>query len=630
MESVLKSRQWLITLGLLALALAAVIGSIMTRDLGPLQSSTSPGTTNQPAPLVDERPLQTARATAKLASSADERKFADQAAEFADSEVDLAFHDALRDAANHTVQPTAQNRELYEHASQSEAQVKADQDRVDQLKKELAAASGARQQSVQEQLDVAQAQLELDQDESSDAKEDLIRSGADPGSLIQRQFDQHQAAEHGTDEKPAAIATNPEVNYQAGSLWAQFAAWRALRNKAIPLQQARDEANRTATALAEKHAALDQKVKNAKTKTKSASNTGQPNNAQSNNAQPSSAQPNSGQTNSSQPSSAPAAPTAVKALHRLSDDQKNLADLDKRIQDSQELANSYTGWIALIHSHQRAALHGMIQSALLIILIVMTVYVADRWVDRYLSERGTGTRLHTLRAVIRFAVQAAGVLLILLVILGVPQQTTTFLGLATAGITVAMKDFIVAFFGWFVLMGKNGLRVGDWVEINGVAGEVVEINLLRTVLLETGNWTDTGHPTGRKVAFVNSYAIEGHFFNFTTSGQWMWDELLITVPPNQDPYPLLDSIQATVTKETEANAAAAEKEWKNAASDYKVSSVSAAPTVNLRPTPAGVEVHVRYIARAQERSAIRTRLNQALVELLHHRVDEKASMSAAK
>ncbi len=632
MESLLKSRQWLITLGLLLLALAAVIGSIMTRDLGPLQSSTSSGTASQQAPLVDERPLQTARAMAKLASSADERKFADQAAELADSEVDLAFHDALRDAADHTVQPTAQNRELYEHASQSEAQVKVDQDRVDQLKKELASASSARQQSVQEQIDVAQAQLELDQDESSDAKEDLIRSGADPGSLIQRQFDQHQAAEHGTDEKPAATATNPEVNYQAGSLWAQFAAWRALRDKAIPLQQARDEANRTATALAEKHALLDQKVKSAKTK--SASNAGQPNNAQSNNAQPSSAQPNSAQANSSQsgnqPSSAPAAPTAVKALHRLSDNQKNLADLDKRIQDSQELANSYAGWIALILSHQRAALHGMIQSALLIILIVMTVYIADRWVDRYLSERGTGTRLHTLRAVICFAVQAAGVLLILLVILGVPQQTTTFLGLATAGITVAMKDFIVAFFGWFVLMGKNGLRVGDWVEINGVAGEVVEINLLRTVLLETGNWTDTGHPTGRKVAFVNSYAIEGHFFNFTTSGQWMWDELLITVPQNQDPYPLLESIQSTVTKETEANAAAAEKEWKNAASNYKVSSVSAAPTVNLRPTSAGVEVHVRYIARAQERSAIRTRLNQALVELLHHRVDEKASMSAAK
>ena len=347
-------------------------------------------------------------------------------------------------------------------------------------------------------------------------------------------------------------------------------------------------------------------------------------------AQPS-APSNSGQSRDQQ-IPAPVQTPTVKALRRLSDDEKNLADLDKRIQDQQELANSYAGWIAVIRSHQRAALHGMIRSVLVIILIVLMVYLADRTVERYLADKGQErTRLHTLRAVIRFAVQAVGVMLILLVIIGAPQQTTTFLGLATAGITVAMKDFIVAFFGWFVLMGKNGLRVGDWVEINGVAGEVVEINLLRTVLLETGNWTETGHPTGRKVAFVNSYAIEGHFFNFSTSGQWMWDELQITVPPNQDPYPLLDAIQQRVAKETKTNAAAAEEEWKNSASNYKVRSVSAAPTVNLRPTSTGVEVHVRYIAPAQERSAIRARLNQSLVELLHHRdADKTKTMSAAK
>jgi small-conductance mechanosensitive channel len=631
MESLMKSRQWLIALGLVGLVLAAVVGSILTRDLGPLAAPTATGTTTEQAPLVDERPLQTARAMVKLAVGADEHRFADQAAELADNEVDLDFHDALRDAADHPVPPSPQNRELFEHASQSEVDVKTDQDRVEQLKKELASASGAKQERAQEQLDVAQAQLELDQDEANDAKEDLIRSGADPGSLIQRQFDQHQAAEHAADEKPAAAAASPEINYQAGTFYAQFVAWRALRNEALPLLEAQNEARQTAAKLVEKHAALEKQVTAGKAKQRqNPPATSQPTSGQTSPGQ-ASVQPNASQS-PSQPSAVPAtANTAVKALHRLSNDQKNLADLDKRIQDEQELANSYAGWIAVIRSHQRTALHGMFQSAVFIILIVLMVYLADRSIDRRLAEMGPGTRLHTLRAVIRFAVQAVGVLLILFVIAGAPQQTTTFLGLATAGITVAMKDFIVAFFGWFVLMGKNGLRVGDLVEINGVAGEVVEINLLRTVLLETGNWADSGHPTGRKVAFVNGYAIEGHFFNFTTSGQWLWDELTITVPPNQDPYPLLDAIQKTVAKETETNVHAAEKEWQNAASNYKVSSVSAAPTVNLRPTSSGVEVHVRYIARAQERSAIRTRLNQALVELLHHRdPDKKESMSAAK
>jgi small-conductance mechanosensitive channel len=616
MESLMKSRQWLIVLGLLALVLAAVVGSVLTSDLG------APAVQNshtRRAPLVDERPLQTARAVSKLASGWDEKRFADQALRVSDNEVDLAFEGALRDASNHPAQSTPETRELYAHLSQAEADVQADQDQLKQLKKQLATASGAKQDSAQEQVDLAQAQLDLDQDELDDAREDLARSGADPLSRIQRQLKRHKETEHETDAKPSsAPAVVPETAPAGTNLYAQFIRWKALRGSATPLQQARDESAQAEAALSHAHDSLEKQVAAEKASKRATS-------------QPATSLPVSNPSPASSTATG-TTPASITSLRRLSDDQKNLSDLDKRIQDQQELGTNYGNWIALVQSQQRAALHGMIQSALWILLIILLIYLTDRLIDHILTQRvAEGTRLHTLRVVIRSCVQAVGALLVLLVIFGAPSQMPTVLGLAGAGLTVAMKDFIVAFFGWFVLMGKNGLRVGDWVEINGVAGEVVEINLLRTVLLETGNWNETGHPTGRKVAFVNNYAIEGHFFNFTTSGQWMWDELQITVPPNQDPYPLLDSIQATVTKETETNAAAAEKEWKNAVSNYKVSSVSAAPTVNLRPTAAGVEVHVRYIARAQERSAIRTRLNQALVELLHHReADKKESMSAAK
>jgi small-conductance mechanosensitive channel len=615
MESWMKFRQWLIPIGLLVLVLAAVIASILTRNLGAPETSSSSESVTDQTQLVDERPLQTARAMAKLASNSDEQRVAAMAVQFADNEVDLAFHDALRDAADHPPQNKPQNRGFYEHASQAEAQVKADQTAVDELKKQLASAAGARQGNLQEQLDVAQAQLELDQDELNDAREDLVRSGADPGSLIQRQFDQHQAAEHTADEKPAQAAENKsEVNYQAGNLMAQFAAWRALRNKAAPLQQARDEAIQDAAALTRAHDALEKQIAAEKL------------------SKPPINRPAIIQSNSTLQAQGNAR-TAIQSLHLLSGDQKNLADLDRRIRDQQQSGNSYATWIAMVQSHQRVAVHGMTQSLIWILLIVMSVYLTDRVIYYQLGKIGPErTRWQTLRAVIRFAVQAVGVLLILLVILGTPSQMPTILGLAGAGLTVALKDFIVAFFGWFVLMGKNGLRVGDWVEINGVAGEVVEINLLRTVLLETGNWTDTGHPTGRKVAFVNTYAIEGHFFNFTTSGQWMWDELKIMLPSNADPYPLLDAMQKAVAKETEANVQAAGKEWQSSASRYKVSSVSAAqPAVNLWPTALGAEVHVRYITRAEERSAMRARLNQALVQLLHQQgVDERSGVPAAR
>jgi small-conductance mechanosensitive channel len=600
----MTSRPWLIPCVLLTLVLAAVVGSVATRDSGAPRTSVRVHS-DSPAPLVDERPLQTARAMARLASGQDERRLADQITQFADTEVDLAFHDALRDAAHYVA--TAKDKVFFVRVSQAESQVTGDQAREAELKKQVAATTGLRQQDLQDQLDLVQAQLELDQDALNDAHEDLMRSGADPGSLIQRQFDEHLAAEHTADKPSAPAASGAEVNDRAGCMVAQFATWRALRRKAAELQPARSEAALAANQLTQQRDALRTRLEGVRAGVA----------AGAAGVAASGADAREGHR------------SVVASLHHLSDDQKTLADFGKRIQDQLALVNGYTAWTAIIRSHQRAAVHGMIQSALWILLIVLAVYLFNTAIDRYLADLGSArTRLLTVRGVIHSTAQAVGLLLILLVVFGVPSQIGTILGLAGAGLTVALKDFIIAFFGWFALMGKHGLRVGDWVEINGVSGEVVEINLMRTVLLETGNWTDSGHPTGRKVAFVNSYAIEGHFFNFTTHGQWLWDELQITVPPGQDPYPLLDGMQATLAKETESSAHAAEEEWQSATARYKVRAVSTVPAVTLRPTSAGVEIHVRYIARAHERPAIRARLNQALVELLHRRnADERPPAS---
>jgi small-conductance mechanosensitive channel len=170
--------------------------------------------------------------------------------------------------------------------------------------------------------------------------------------------------------------------------------------------------------------------------------------------------------------------------------------------------------------------------------------------------------------------------------------------------------------------------VGDWVEINGVGGEVVDIGLLRTVLLETGNWADSGHPTGRKVTFVNSFAIEGHFFNFTTSGQWLWDELEVAIPSGENPYLMVEQIQKIVLAETEKNSQLAEQEWQRAARRYG-SHFSALPAIDIRPSGSGVAVMVRYITRAHERYEVRSRLYQAIVELLHRKHVPPPSKSLA-
>src|SRR5581483_251180 len=186
----------------------------------------------------------------------------------------------------------------------------------------------------------------------------------------------------------------------------------------------------------------------------------------------------------------------------------------------------------------------------------------------------------------------------------------------TAGLTVALKDFIVAFVGWFVLLGRNGIHVGDWVEIEGVGGEVIEIGLLKTVLLEVGNWTATGHPTGRRVGFLNSFAIEGHFFNFSTTGQWLWDQIQVTLPATGDPYQMADQIANVVARETDAEVQEAEQDWKRVTSQYGLREFSAKPAVELRPSATGMELVVRYITRASQRYEVKSRLFQLIVNVL--------------
>src|SRR5438105_2051855 len=118
----MKPRQWMTTLGLLALVALAAIGLILTRDRE--QTDGQKAGSGRRAPLVNEKPLRTAREMGALASDTVERRLAAQVEKLADHEVDLAFNDALHDAAEHPVTPTAETKELLARQNKAEAAIK--------------------------------------------------------------------------------------------------------------------------------------------------------------------------------------------------------------------------------------------------------------------------------------------------------------------------------------------------------------------------------------------------------------------------------------------------------------------------------------------------------------------------
>jgi small-conductance mechanosensitive channel len=607
----MKPIHWITASVLFLLMALTIVGLVRTReqkapaetgDTGKAPANRLQAREQTKRPLVDERPLLTARRVSALASTPEEQALAHQALKVSDHEVDLAFFDALRSAEENPPPLSPEAKLLEERKNKATLALKEDQESITQLTRKLAAAPESQKDNLQDQIDVAKAQMDLDQDEVDDASEDLEQAGGDPQSKLKRLKAEHDAGDQ-TNTQPTSAVNPREYDYKAHTMLAVVRAWKALRDKKALIEEARQEAADKAQRLTQRHTVLAAQVEREKENRAAAKQHARGF--------------ATGSKVSSRDESKAGAQTALDSLKNYSRDQKNLADLGRRIQDEQELTEAYTNWIGLVGIRQRAGLHNLIESLLWILVVALIVYMAHRVIDRLFGGMtAENKRVETLRAVVKFGAEALGVIVVLLIVFGMPSETTTILGLAGAGLTVAGKDVIMAFFGWFLLMGRNGIRVGDWVEINGVGGEVIEIGLLKTVLLETGNWADAGHPTGRRVSFVNSFAIEGHYFNFSTSGQWMWDELQFTLSADQDPYAVIDGLQKLVAKDTEANAKKAEQEWQHTTTRYHVQAFSAEPAINVRPSGSGVEVRVRYITRAYERHETRKRLYEAVVAML--------------
>ncbi len=545
-------------------------------------------------PLVDVRPLRTARALAPMAGRPNEVALAQEALRVADREVDLSFAMAFRAADDQPAPTDVKTLKLLERVTRRQKRLEEAQARVAELTKAAAKAVDSRKDLLQDQLDEAEAWVSVAQDSVDDAKVDLQRAGGDRHAQIQQLKDEHDASEHqgAPAEGAAAARPAPAAPARSRGLLGRVQEWSDLRAIRKALRDGQEEARTAAARLRRQHDDLAEKLKASGAEV-----------------------PAPGGATDTPPGSDESVARRARTRH-LTSQQKDVLGLNRRARLQGELARIYSQWEALVAGRIRSVLHGSLLSVAALLLLALVVVATDGWLTRFFSGLGPErVRVLTIRRVARVAVESAGVVLGLLIVFGPPGQLAMLLGFAGAGLTIALKDFIVGFFGWFVLMGKDGIRVGDWVEINGVTGEVADIGPLHTVLLETGNWTDAGHPTGRRVTFVNSFAIEGHYFNFSTSGQWLWDEVVATLPPGRDPYPVVESIRTMVTRETQEMARLAEEEWTKAGHSRGLSGFSGAPSITVRPGSGGLEVVVRYVTRANERHSLRARLYQALVDL---------------
>ena len=531
--------------------------------------------------VVDQRPWQTAATLAALAQSAEEREFAREAERLADHEVDQAFSQSLRQASLDQPKLSGRALALQQRITELQNVLKSDQARIASL---TATSRAPTAEAKATDLEVAKAQLGLDQNQLEDSLEDLARETGDQRSKLQQELATRQAAmkryhdEASNADVQAAVASADQYK----TLSQQLSTWRSIKKRKELIAQAGQLAAADVAALTDDEKRLKNEAADASKKP-------------------------IGDSSSER----------IQRLQQMATWQNILSILSDRLQTQQQLVTLYGRWGEQVEIQRKIVVHLILGSVAWIAFICLLMVLAGSILQLALQKIVHDVRQRqTLKTVVSLGTQAVGLLLVLLVVFGVPSQMPTILGLVTAGLTVVFQDFILAFCGWFVLMGPNGIRVRDWVEIDGVGGEVVQLGLFRTWLLETGNWTAHGHPTGRRVSFLNGYAIRGKYFNFSTAGQWMWDEIKVSVPSGAGIHALIQKIYEVAVKITEADARMAEGEWKRVTREEGAPQFSAMPSVNLRPAGAGIDIVIRYITRAGVRLETRNQLFAMIVDLM--------------
>jgi small-conductance mechanosensitive channel len=577
---------------LLFVALAGVTIGILRTNQGP--SAQSRGTRRSSLDrnfVVDQSSLVTAQQILRLPTTPEERSYAYDALRLADQELDLAFAQQVQTASNQPPSKSPEVKQLSDKLQQSLRDSVDDQGRVAELTTALAKAGPSTVQATSDRLELAKAQAALDQDEVDDARGDLQRAGGDPQGRIQAIIAEHDAASHASDSTHIVITPAPERRgmLQRGD------ALLTLRDKVRQLDKAKRTADSLATLFKQRHDRIEARIAHM--------------------------------IDSATAQVTHDSAAALLALTRArARSEKSRSLYDERIDDQRRLSDTYAAWSGVVASQARVLSNELLRSTAIILAIVLVGMLLTRWIEYLFGTHvADHRRAQTLMMISRATFQVGGVLLILLVVFGPPSDLGTVLGLLGAGLTFALKDFIIGFLGWFVLMGKNGIRVGDQVEINDVTGEVVEIGMFYTVLLETGAWSES-HPTGRRVTFTNGFAIEGHYFNFSTSGRWMWDEVHIEVPQGHDPRAIVEALEKQIQAATTETARQAELEWKEARRSPHASTIAGAPSIGLRPTAAGVEIVARYITSSSGRDELRARLYQTAIEMMSGRDDGKYSL----
>jgi len=220
----------------------------------------------------------------------------------------------------------------------------------------------------------------------------------------------------------------------------------------------------------------------------------------------------------------------------------------------------------------------------------------------------------------RRIVTIAFYLSVVLILTGVfIEQTRALLvsyGLIAAAIAVAVQDFFRSFAGGIIILITGIYRIGDRIEINGRYGDVIDIGILYTTLMEIKEWVGGDQHTGRLSIMPNSFILNNHVNNYTKDLRFIFDEIMLPITYDSDLRKAKALMLDIVKKETLPVMADALEDVERSGQKYYLEGEVVEPAVYVTVNDDWVALHVRYVTKARERRVTRSKLSTLIFERL--------------
>jgi small-conductance mechanosensitive channel len=191
---------------------------------------------------------------------------------------------------------------------------------------------------------------------------------------------------------------------------------------------------------------------------------------------------------------------------------------------------------------------------------------------------------------------------------------TVVLGLAGAGVALALQDVIVSLAGGVAIATGDFYTTGDRVKIGGIIGDVIDIGVLRTTLMECGEWLQADLPTGRLVKVSNGLIFREPVFNYSVDFPFLWDEITIPIKFGSDYRLARDIFTRTLTEMVGDYAEYAKRVWKEIVKKYFIEEAMIDPVVTLSFTDNWIELTGRFITDYRARRHTKDRIFSHLLE----------------